>query len=104
MFSLSSSTITSAISEASKETKILYCAMKILLDEPNIKLVNLVDALNSRDSRPVSNKELSYRGGEHYYCCAKMYLRLYSALNNKVEGYTYFNEKDYIQLLCSGIT
>ena len=32
-----------------------------------------------------------------------MFLRLFNALNNKVDGYTYFYEKDYIQLLCSGI-
>lgn len=104
MFSLSSTTIKDAISEASKEVKILYCAMKILSDNPDMKTAILVDELNSQASQLIGNHKLSYRGVEHYYCCAKMYLRLYSALNNNVEGYAYFNEKDYIQLLCSGIT
>lgn len=104
MFSLSSPAITTAISEGSKETKILFCAIKILADNPDISITTITTELNQQISLLTGDKDLTYSSIEHYYYCAKMYLRLYNALNNKVDGYTYFYEKDYVQLLCSGIT
>lgn len=78
MFSLSSSAITTAVSEGSKETKILFCAMQILADKPDIKTAYLVNELNCRASELIGNQKLSYPGVEHYYCCAQMYLHLYN--------------------------
>lgn len=104
MFSLSSPAITTAISEGSKETKILFCAIKILADNPDISITTITTDLNQQVSLLTGDKDLTYSSIEHYYYCAKMFLRLFNALNNKVDGYTYFYEKDYVQLLCSGIT
>ena len=103
MFSLSSTSITNAISTGTNEAMILYRAMMILAENPNTRVTDMVTELNKQASPITGGKELTYAGVEHYFYCAKMYLRLYNAIANKVAGYSFLREKDYIRLISSGI-
>lgn len=46
---------------------------------------------------------MSYASLEHYWCCAKLFIRLRCALEDRTAGYEYWEKKDYRALINTGI-
>lgn len=89
-----------------EEAKTVYATMCILVQKPNIRIKDLGKALSEYDCLLVGNKDflnMSYANLEHYYYCAKMLVRLQSALEERTQGYAYWEEEDFRALVNSGI-
>lgn len=90
----------------SEEAKTVYTTMCILTQNPKLRIKNLGSALAKEECLLAVNKDfknMSYGNLEHYYYCAKLFLRLRCALEERTQGYDYWEEKDYRALVNSGI-
>lgn len=90
----------------SEEAKTVYATMRVLVQKPNIRVKDLGRALSEDNCPLIVNKDftnMSYANLEHYYYCAKMFIRLQTALDARTPGYDYWEEKDYRALVNSGI-
>ena len=90
----------------SDEALTVLCAMDIITQNPKIQIKNLGNALAEADCLFEVKKDfltMSYSNIEHYYYCAKMFIRLRTALSEKVTGYEVWNEENYKKLTATGI-
>lgn len=91
---------------SSEEAKTVYITMCILTQNPKLRIKNLGSALAKEDYQVAVNKDfmnMSYANLQHYYYCAKLFLRLRCALEERISGYEYWEEKDYKALINTGI-